>query len=723
MWLIDTAELRLKEVLELQDCKYAILSHTWEKDEVDFQEMKAEPRPSRLLTKAGFLKVKKTCEVAREKGYGYAWVDTCCIDKASSAALSEAINSMYNWYKESSICLAYLSDLPANNFEHAESRTADFMKDCKWFRRGWTLQELVAPEELDFYDQEWKFRGSKKTLRHELSRITGIDVDVLEDSELLPTIPVGKRMSWAAARQTTRIEDTAYCLLGIFGVNMPMIYGENKNAFLRLQEEIAKSTNDLTLFAWTSQDGSGMDRRPTHQSQHDKDLRGILAQSPAEFVGCGRLEISRDRIAPAKDFAMTNNGLRIETTLGTSPDKEYVFALDCVNEDSRRQERLGIYLMKTESGFVRDRAYQLFATTDKTFWTGDRNTIYIARTLDHSLALRLRTQLRRSVNFHIHLSPRHTYTYQNFKARPANLWDRNNKLFLTGNRRDFTAIVEFTIRPRYWRFVIICGLIHTRSERPKVTDLWDDNDSTHDGVTPWMAIFTDQDPIAKPKLEIIDKLKGSNKPLWMLRERVLSWYVDEHGRLPLRKMAEKLNTAFDEDGEISYTMGMVTEPNRRGTQVFNIRVFISEVTRVRDASSTVADVGTTEDDEEQNTPPQRPPKWVPQPPPANAPEPNPFIPQPHVPQPHVLQPHVPQHQRYYPDAYAQGHGRGRGRPPAAAPYPHPQYANAAPQAVPRAAPPRPGPEQWIDPSSYYPPRSGYAYGYGYDGRGRPPGYG
>ncbi|KUI68076.1 Vegetative incompatibility protein HET-E-1 [Cytospora mali] len=698
MWLIDTSNLRLKEILEFQNCKYAILSHTWEEDEVDFQEMRAESRPPSLLSKAGFRKIKNTCEVAKEKGYEYAWVDTCCIDKASSAALSEAINSMYNWYKESSICLAYLSDLPANNFEHSESRTADFMQDCKWFNRGWTLQELIAPEELDFFDQEWKFRGSKKTLRHELSRITGIDVDVLEDSELLSTIPVGKRMSWAANRKTTRVEDIAYCLLGIFGVNMPMIYGENKNAFLRLQEEIAKSTNDLTLFAWTSQDGWGVDRRPTHQSQHGKDLRGILAQSPAEFVGCGRLKISRDRIAPAKDFAMTNNGLRIETVLGSSPDKEYVFALDCVNENSRRQERLGIYLMKTESGFVRDRAYELFTTTDKGFWSGNRTTIYIARSLSNSLAVRLRAQLLRSLNFHFHLSPRTLYTYHNVKARPASLWDKNSKLFLTGNRQDFTAIIEFTIRPRYWRFVIVCGLIDTRSEKPRVTDFWDEDDSTYEGVTPWMAIFTDQDPLAKPQLDIIDKLKNGNDELWKLRERVLSWYVDDYGRLPLRSMAEKLNIAFDEDGtEISYHMSMIKEPNQKGTPVFNIRVFVAEMTRVRDASSTMADQGINDGEDV----PQQAPR-VPQPPPANEPEPNPFI---------------PQRQRYYSDAYVPVYG------PGPAPHPHLQYANTVPHAMPNPAYHRPGhtTRQWTDPAGYRPPGPGHAYAY--HGRGRPSGFG
>lgn len=704
MWLIDTSNLRLKDILEPQNCKYAILSHTWEEDEVDFQEMMAEPRSGSLMAKTGFIKIKKTCEVAREKGYDYAWVDTCCIDKTSSAALSEAINSMFNWYKESSVCLAFLSDLPPNNFEHAESRTADFMEDCKWFTRGWTLQELIAPEEVDFYDQEWNFRGSKKTLRHELSRMTGIDIDVLEDAELLPTIPVGRRMSWASTRQTTRVEDTAYCLFGIFNVNMPMIYGERRNAFLRLQEEIAKSTNDLTLFAWTSQDGAGMDRRPTHRNQPGKDLRGILAHSPTEFLGCGRLNISRDRVAMVKDFAMTNNGLRIETTLGSSPDKEYIFALDCVDDDRRRQERLGIYLVKTEVGFVRNRAHELFATTDKAFWTGTRSTIYIARDLSNSLALRLRAQLLRSLNFHFHLSPRHMYTYHNVKVRPSSLWDKNSRLFLTGNRPDFTALIEFTIRPRYWRFAIVCGLIDINSGKPRVTDLWDEDESAYDGVTPWMAIFTDQDPAVKPQLDIIDKLKNDHDDLWGLRQTVLSWNVDDDGQLPLRKMAEKVNSALDEDGtEISYSMGMIKGPNQKGVPVFNIRIFISEVTRVRDAaaSCTMADVGTC-DEEAKEAPTRAPPRRAPQPPAANAPEANPFIPLP---------------PRHYSDAYVQGYGPGPAhywRPP--------QYAGTVPHAAPDLAYHRPGhsARQWTDPTDYHPP--GPSHGYGFYGRGRSPGF-
>lgn len=735
MWLVNTTTLRLEEVVDLQDYKYAILSHTWEQDEVEFQEMLPESRPARLLKKAGFLKIKKTCEVAKERGYAYAWIDTCCIDKTSSATLSEAINSMFRWYKESSLCLAYLSDLQVNNFELPESQTSELMKDCLWFTRGWTLQELIAPEELDFYDQEWNFRGSKKTLRHGLSRITGIDVAILEDSELLPTIPVGQRMSWAAHRNTKRIEDIAYCLFGIFGFNMPMIYGEGKNSFLRLQEEIAKRTNDLTLFAWRSQNESGFDRRPTHSRQQHKDLRGIFAQSPSEFVDCGRLEITREIGQPIREFALTNNGLRIETVLGSSPDMEYVLDLECLNEENRK---LGICLMKTESGFVRDRAYDLFSTTDKGFWNGQRSTIYIARTLNSSLALRLKAQLLRSLKFHFHVQPRGSYTVQRINARPASLWDNNGKLFLTGNRQDFTACIEFTLRPIYWRFVIVCGLIDVSNETPLVSDLWDEGDVRH-GATPWMAIFSDLDPADEVQLKIIDKLKNSNDELRKLRSTVLSWYVDKDDRLPLRKMAETRKTAFNDDGtEIAYHLSMIKERNSKGTPVFNIIVSLTEMNRVEDASTTDS-IGSEEDTDcartrtatereppEREPPERAPPERAPSeqaPPerirpkrarpkrarqqralPERAPQP---LTMDHDPPPLPLlpqsNPFSPQPRQLHPDP---------------GPYAFSHHANAYPHGMPvQTYGPVPVAPPWAGPPVYYPTWPGYSYG-----GARPAGY-
>ncbi|EHK97193.1 putative Phthiocerol synthesis polyketide synthase type I PpsC [Glarea lozoyensis 74030] len=185
MWLINTSTLKLEFFGDPENQKYAILSHTWEHEEVSFQDM---IDLDKARSKAGFSKIDRTCELARSSGLKYAWVDTCCIDKSSSAELSEAINSMFEWYKLSKICYVYLSDLSEMSNVEAD------LPNCKWFTRGWTLQELIAPADIEFYNASWELKGSKTDLQEELSGITGIDVDILEDSELLSTACVARRI-------------------------------------------------------------------------------------------------------------------------------------------------------------------------------------------------------------------------------------------------------------------------------------------------------------------------------------------------------------------------------------------------------------------------------------------------------------------------------------------------------------------------------------------------
>lgn len=169
-------------------------------------------------------------------------MDTCCIDKSSSAELSEAINSMYTLYKKSYLCIVYLDDV--------DGAWWDFeLKYSRWFTRGWTLQELIAPRVLLFFDKHWKFIKTKDSIATLLAEITGIDTKVLRTGDT-KGISVAAKMSWAAKRTTTRPEDLAYSLMGIFDVNMPTIYGEGDKAFIRLQEEIMKKSNDQSLFAW-----------------------------------------------------------------------------------------------------------------------------------------------------------------------------------------------------------------------------------------------------------------------------------------------------------------------------------------------------------------------------------------------------------------------------------------------------------------------------------------
>ncbi len=129
------------------------------------------------------------------------------------------------------------------------SRESIFLKS-KWFSRGWTLQELVAPHTVLFFDSDWLFFGTKESLKSGIEGRTGIPQRILDDSTRFQSCSIACRMSWAATRQTTRIEDTAYCLLGIFDIHMPLLYGEGEAAFTRLQEEICRKTTDMSLFAW-----------------------------------------------------------------------------------------------------------------------------------------------------------------------------------------------------------------------------------------------------------------------------------------------------------------------------------------------------------------------------------------------------------------------------------------------------------------------------------------
>ncbi|GLB12364.1 hypothetical protein AtubIFM57258_010046 [Aspergillus tubingensis] len=252
--LSDTGDFVIQEFFDYELPPYAILSHTWGNEEVTFQEINA----ASAKEKSGYNKIIQCCSVARADGHKYVWIDTCCIDKTSSAELSEAINSMYLWYQKSDLCYAILADV----------QSEDGIYKSRWLTRGWTLQELSAPSRVMFLNERWEVLGDRATLRDRLSEYTGIPAGILSGEEDLETSSVAQRMSWAAKRQTRRVEDRAYSLMGIFNVNMPLIYGEGENAFIRLQEEIMRISDDQSLFAWASSDDRG----------------GLLATSPAAFA-------------------------------------------------------------------------------------------------------------------------------------------------------------------------------------------------------------------------------------------------------------------------------------------------------------------------------------------------------------------------------------------------------------------------------------------------------
>jgi hypothetical protein len=244
--------------------RYAILSHTWGSEKVSYRDY----ADRKGLSKSRYDKIHCCCRLADSEGFQYVWIDTCCIDKSSSAELSEAINSMFQWYRDAVICYAFLSDV-----DSSQDPTPDesLFSRSRWFTRGWTLQELLAPAELVFMGSDWVEIGTRKSLRGIVSHVTHISEKVLDECRWAE-YSVAQNMSWAAGRRCTILEDQAYCLMGLFDVNMPLLYGEGRKAFLRLQQEILKQSDDQSIFAW-----------PYPEEEHSHmQLSGLIAPS-AEY--------------------------------------------------------------------------------------------------------------------------------------------------------------------------------------------------------------------------------------------------------------------------------------------------------------------------------------------------------------------------------------------------------------------------------------------------------
>jgi hypothetical protein len=225
--------------------RYAILSHTWgaDCDEVTFRDL----TEGTGRNKAGYRKIEFCRAQAASDGLQYFWVDTCCIDKSSSAELSEAINSMFRWYRNADKCYVYLRDVStareATDVHSSSTAWEAAFRRSRWFTRGWTLQELIAPASVEFFSQEHDRLGNKQSLEKTVHDVTGIAIDALRGKSL-PDFEIEERFSWAEHRKTKRQEDKAYSLLGIFDIFMPLLYGEGKEkAFVRLREAIAKSWN------------------------------------------------------------------------------------------------------------------------------------------------------------------------------------------------------------------------------------------------------------------------------------------------------------------------------------------------------------------------------------------------------------------------------------------------------------------------------------------------
>ncbi|KAK7462449.1 hypothetical protein VKT23_008048 [Stygiomarasmius scandens] len=342
MRLLNTETLQVKE-FEADIPRYAILSHTWEKEEITFQDIQ-DLEAAKF--KHGYIKVWNACLHARRYNFEWIWIDSCCINKESSAELSEALNSMFQYYEDSEVCYAYLCD--ASSKEDPRNVRSAF-KRSKWFTRGWTLQELLAPSHVVFLDKGWNEIGTRWSLRDAISAITSIPVQVFWGTSI-ETFSIAQRMSWAAYRETTKPEDQAYSLMGIFGVSMPPLYGEGfEKAFMRLQQEIIKYSGDRSIFAWIS--------------DNSWQPRGLFARSPYEFRASGKVTISdSDAIGNKSPFSFGNNGLHIHLPLEPTDESGVSLAsLNCRTESDGSY--ISVYLRSQGGHYVRDRADQLVLTS------------------------------------------------------------------------------------------------------------------------------------------------------------------------------------------------------------------------------------------------------------------------------------------------------------------------------------------------------------------------
>lgn len=357
MRLLKTSDFQLEYFSDDRKIPdYAILSHTWQEgQEVLFADMSSGIETA--LGKSGFRKLQYSCKQAQNDGYEYIWIDTCCIDKGSSAELSEAINSMFAWYQKAEKCYAYLADFPANP-------ALTSLAQSKWFTRGWTLQELIAPHTVVFYSSDWLELGTKWTLCNQIATRTGIDEEVLSGRKTLASRSIARRMSWACKRDTTRTEDQAYCLMGLFDVNMPMLYGEGSKAFLRLQEEIMKYSDDQSLFAWTD------------PAADEDEHKGLLATSPRYFEKGGDIvPYTSDWDQKSAPFSISNKGLCIDICLTRWKDDIYAAAINCPAPPNF-EGFLGIYLKRLASNdgqFARVQTRTLCRLSAK----GNPETVYI----------------------------------------------------------------------------------------------------------------------------------------------------------------------------------------------------------------------------------------------------------------------------------------------------------------------------------------------------------
>jgi tetratricopeptide (TPR) repeat protein len=305
---------------------YAILSHRWDSDnEVIFEDIGNETCKS----KAGYRKIEFCAQQAAQDQLRYFWIDTCCIDKWNLHERSQAINSMFQWYKNAAKCYIFLSDVSMStttDARHQRPWEASF-RASEWFTRGWTLQELIAPVSADFFSCEGRRLGDKRSLEQLIHEVTSIPVEALQGCNL-DNFSVSERMAWARDRETTEEEDGAYCLLGIFGIRIPLTYGEGKEkALSRLQEEVEAASTTPSIIPFSRNDRF-VGREP-QLAQLEAKLFGGKQASKLAITGEGGMGKSQLALELAYRVRQTSKSCS-------------VFWVDASDKDSLYQSYTGI---------------------------------------------------------------------------------------------------------------------------------------------------------------------------------------------------------------------------------------------------------------------------------------------------------------------------------------------------------------------------------------------
>ncbi|KAJ8595030.1 hypothetical protein M405DRAFT_871979 [Rhizopogon salebrosus TDB-379] len=240
---------RIEKVVEIY-FRSVMLSHRWEENEPSLRHIQ-DKNVYKLDLVGGIMKLQSFCRTARDADYRWAWADTCCIDQTNNVEVQESVNSMFVWYRHAALTVVYLSDVPPSSKSGALAKSV-------WNERGWTVQEFLAPRIVLFYQSDWTLYLNDRSPNHkdsavimrELGDATGIDPQAL----IVFHPGMGgtrEKLQWVSRRKTTMQEDIAYSLFGIFGIHLPVIYGERKqNALGRLLQEIIAQSGDITCLDW-----------------------------------------------------------------------------------------------------------------------------------------------------------------------------------------------------------------------------------------------------------------------------------------------------------------------------------------------------------------------------------------------------------------------------------------------------------------------------------------